>query len=154
MPPLYLTPEAEKSYEKRSSSVLVTQADYKSLFDPVVNIIIDLIDDQVSQIAERETASQDIVLVWALPSGARSGTYNLPLQYPARSVVVCGEVLWGLEGSIVRERNYGNELSRIYDPDIDANYDKTNRYVRTDRVKDEECLTEVIHWEMGKVRAL
>lgn len=63
MPRLNLTPRVKKYCEKRLSSVLVAQADYKSLFNPVADIIIDLIDDQVSPIAKEETASQNIVLV-------------------------------------------------------------------------------------------
>lgn len=64
MPLLKQTPDLDQYYEKRSSSVLLRHEDYKLLFDPVVDTIIDLIDNQVSQIKESgETAITTIVLV-------------------------------------------------------------------------------------------
>jgi tRNA A37 threonylcarbamoyltransferase TsaD len=64
MPGLKPTAEMEQYYEKRSSSILLRHQDYKSLFDPVVDTILDLIDDQVSQIkTSGETAIETIVLV-------------------------------------------------------------------------------------------
>lgn len=64
MPLLKQTARLDEYYEKRSSSVLLTHKDYKSLFDPVVDTILDLIDEQLSQIKEKdETAIETIVLV-------------------------------------------------------------------------------------------
>jgi hypothetical protein len=64
MPRLKRSSEVEEYYEYRSSSVLLRHQDYKYFFDPVVDTIIDLIDDQVSQIkTSGETAIETIVLV-------------------------------------------------------------------------------------------
>lgn len=72
MPLLKQIPNLYKYYEKRSSSVLLTHEDYKSLFHPVVNMILGLINEQVSQIkAKVEKAIETIVLV----SGFGSSPY-------------------------------------------------------------------------------
>lgn len=64
MPRLKRDPKMEEYYENRSSSVLLRYEDYKSLFDPVVDTIINLINNQVSQIeSSGETAIETIVLV-------------------------------------------------------------------------------------------
>lgn len=64
MPQLQVTTTTAKYYEKRSSSVLLTQEDYKMLFDPVIDMIIGLVQDQVKQIkAKSECPIETIVLV-------------------------------------------------------------------------------------------
>ncbi|KAK5996056.1 Heat shock 70 kDa 12B-like protein [Cladobotryum mycophilum] len=64
MPQLKITPAIERFYERRSSSVLLTQEDYKSLFDPVIDLIIKLVEEQVAQIKrKKERSIETIVLV-------------------------------------------------------------------------------------------
>lgn len=64
MPQLQVTATTAKYYEKRSSSVLLTQEDYKMLFDPVVDAIIGLVQDQVNQVKRKgECPIGSIVLV-------------------------------------------------------------------------------------------
>ncbi|OTA02216.1 hypothetical protein A9Z42_0025540 [Trichoderma parareesei] len=64
MPQLQLTMKTAKYYEKRSSSILLTQEDYKMLFDPVVDMIIGLVQDQVNQVRKKgECPIESIVLV-------------------------------------------------------------------------------------------
>ncbi|RFU79499.1 hsp70 family [Trichoderma arundinaceum] len=64
MPDLKITPAIEKYYERRSSSVLLTQEDYKKLFDPVIDMIIRLVEEQVNQIkAKNEQPIETVVLV-------------------------------------------------------------------------------------------
>lgn len=64
MPLLSTGAQLDKYYEKRSSSVLLTQADYQELFDPVIDTVIKLVEDQVEQIkAANERLIDTIVLV-------------------------------------------------------------------------------------------
>lgn len=64
MPLLHPAEGMAKYYEERSSSVLLTHDDFKILFDPVVETILSLINDQVSRTASmKETAIETIVLV-------------------------------------------------------------------------------------------
>lgn len=64
MPGLKVNSSMEKYYERRSSSVLLTQEDYKMLFDPVINMIIRLVEEQVNQIKlKKERPIETIVLV-------------------------------------------------------------------------------------------
>ncbi|TFB06033.1 Heat shock 70 kDa protein 12B [Trichoderma ghanense] len=134
MPQLQVTTTTAKYYEKRSSSVLLTQEDYKMLFDPVIDMIIGLVQDQVKQIkAKNECPIEAIVLVGGFGSSPYlkerltewSEIRGIKLTTPitgAWSAVVCGAVLRGLEGDIVRQkksrRHYGHSLSR---PLIDQN---------------------------------
>ncbi|EHK16864.1 uncharacterized protein TRIVIDRAFT_195722 [Trichoderma virens Gv29-8] len=134
MPKLKVTSAIEKYYERRSSSVLLTQDDYKILFDPVIDMIIGLVEEQVRQTKSRsEQPIETIVLVGGFGSSpylkerltewCQSG--NIRLTTPitgAWSAVVCGAVLRGLEGSIVRQkkcrRHYGHNL---VGPDTEIN---------------------------------
>lgn len=64
MPHLKQTLNLGRYYEKRSSSVLLNHEDYRSLFDPVVDMVLNLIDEQVSQVErENENPISTIVLV-------------------------------------------------------------------------------------------
>lgn len=69
MPDLKHPAKTESYYEKRSSSVLLTFADFKELFNPVVKKIIGLINDQVSRATDqKETPISTIVLVGGFAS--------------------------------------------------------------------------------------
>ncbi|KAL6811160.1 actin-like ATPase domain-containing protein [Trichoderma sp. SZMC 28013] len=157
MPGLTHSPFIEKYYERRSSSVLLTQEDYKMLFDPVINMIIRLVEEQVNQIKlKKERPVETIVLVggfgsspylkeqlteWSQKRGIRVTT---PIT-GAWSAVVCGAVLRGLEGSIVRQkkcrRHYGHNMShgQFIDYETEINVDfcsyfqgdipKSNEYI-------------------------
>lgn len=63
MPSLQLTPEIQKYYEKRSSSVLLRPEDFKSLFDPVIDKIEQLVQDQVSEVERREGSSISTIIL-------------------------------------------------------------------------------------------
>ncbi|KAM5349521.1 hypothetical protein ACJ41O_006026 [Fusarium nematophilum] len=61
---LEMTPELAKYYEEPFSYVLITQDDMKSLFDPVVEVIINLVADQVERVRLEESKSiETMVLV-------------------------------------------------------------------------------------------
>ncbi|KAL7805233.1 actin-like ATPase domain-containing protein [Trichoderma aethiopicum] len=166
MPQLQDTTTTTKYYEKRSSSVLLTQEDYKMLFDPVIDTIIGLVQDQVNQIKEKsECPIGTIVLVGGFGSSPYlkerltewSEIRGIKLTTPITgswSAVVCGAVLRGLEGDIVRQkkcrRHYGHSMSLPYSPTIHAQFDTKKRYVWTDHVKGEELLTGFMFWEVSK----
>ncbi|KAL7947533.1 actin-like ATPase domain-containing protein [Trichoderma barbatum] len=144
-----ITKDLERFYEKKSKSVLLSLADLEAIFDPVVDKIIKLIEDQVGRVKELvdERPIETIILVggfgsspylnerlmdWCEPRGIR-------LTVPATgawSAVVCGAVLRGLEGSIVTEkkcrRHYGHSLSKAYNPSLHSNFDHDTRYVWKD----------------------
>ncbi|KAJ3492701.1 hypothetical protein NLG97_g5203 [Lecanicillium saksenae] len=166
LPGLKHTHHTDKFYEKRSSSILLTHEDMRALFDPVVKKIIALIDDQVSRTqGQGETPISTIVLV----GGFASSPYlreslqqwcddsDIRLATPitgAWSAIVCGAVLRGLEGSIVREkkcrRHYGIGISRRYDPVTYPNYDTTKRSVWFDPFQRQEQLTGFMNWAIEK----
>ncbi|KKP05800.1 hypothetical protein THAR02_02084 [Trichoderma harzianum] len=166
MPGLKVSSSMEKYYERRSSSVLLTQDDYKMLFDPVINMIIRLVEEQVNQIEwNKERPIETIVLVggfgsspylkeqlteWCQDRGIRLTT---PIT-GAWSAVVCGAVLRGLEGSIVRQkkcrRHYGYVSSLEYDPSAHAGFDAQKRYVWTEQITNVEYLTGFMQWEVYK----
>ncbi|KAK1240839.1 hypothetical protein MKX07_006272 [Trichoderma sp. CBMAI-0711] len=166
MPDLKITPTIEKYYERRSSSVLLTQEDYKMLFDPVVDMVISLIQDQVNQIKKKqEQRIETIVLVGGFGSSPYlkerltewSETRSIRLTTPitgAWSAVVCGAVLRGLEGTIVRQkkcrRHYGHTLSRAYDSSTHVNFDQVKRYVWMDHFRNEKNLTGFMFWKINK----
>ncbi|CAM1511902.1 Fc.00g094150.m01.CDS01 [Cosmosporella sp. VM-42] len=167
MPQLQLTPALEKYYEKRSNSVLLTSADFKMLFDPVVDMILKLVGDQVAQVKKaNESAVETLVLV----GGFGSSPYlkerlsewcedaNMRMTTPisgAWSAIVCGAVVRGLEGSIVKEkkcrRHYGHVLSEPYDPERHRNFDKKKRFIYKHSWFDREYLTGFMYWEIRKV---
>ncbi|KAM3433684.1 hypothetical protein MY4824_005810 [Beauveria thailandica] len=166
MPAMNYTSETEKFYEKRSSSVLLTHEDLQNIFDPVVKKILALVRDQVDRTKELgETRISTIVLV----GGFASSPYlresiqdwcdenEMRLTTPmsgAWSAIVCGAVLRGLEGSIVREkkcrRHYGTELVRRFVPTSHGNYDRSKRLVFTDVFDGCEYLSGFIHWQISK----
>ncbi|KAL6868611.1 actin-like ATPase domain-containing protein [Trichoderma novae-zelandiae] len=138
MPQLQVTTTMAMYYEKRSSSVLLTQEDYKMLFDPVIDKIIGLVQEQANQIKSKmECPIETIVLVGGFGSSPYlkerltewCETRSIRLTTPitgAWSAVVCGAVLRGLEGNIVRQkkcrRHYGHSLSRtLIDQDTEIN---------------------------------
>lgn len=69
--------------------------------------------------------------------------------------MVCGAVLRGLEGSIVRQkkcrRHYGFVASLEYDPSAHAGFDEQKRFVWTEQVTNVEYLTGFMQWDVGKV---
>ncbi|KAM3557081.1 hypothetical protein ARSEF4850_005239 [Beauveria asiatica] len=166
MPALKYTSRTETFYEKRSSSILLTHGDLMDIFKPVVKKIIFLIEDQVYRTKELgETRISTIVLV----GGFASSPYpresiqdwcdenEMRLTTPmsgAWSAIVCGAVLRGLEGSIVREkkcrRHYGTELAYEFVPAQDKNYDRSKRQVFTDIFDGCEYLSGFIHWQISK----
>ena len=61
---LVMTPELEKYYDPDFSCIFLTQEDMKSLFDPVVDIILKLVEDQVAQVkSKKEPRIETMVLV-------------------------------------------------------------------------------------------
>ncbi|KAM3510631.1 hypothetical protein MY11210_005716 [Beauveria gryllotalpidicola] len=166
MPALNYTSKTETFYEKRSSSILLTHQDFKDIFNPVVKKILALIEDQVYRTREQGgTPISTIVLV----GGFASSPYlresiqdwcdenEMRLTTPmsgAWSAIVCGAVLRGLEGSIVREkkcrRHYGTMMSHEYDPAQHCNYDRSKRYLYTDLFDGCKYLTGFIDWQISK----
>ncbi|KAH8715147.1 Heat shock protein 12B [Beauveria bassiana] len=166
MPALKHTSRTEKFYEKRSSSILLTHGDLVDIFKPVVKKIKFLIEDQVYQTKEKgETPISTIVLV----GGFASSPYlresiqdwcdenEMRLTTPmsgAWSAIVCGAVLRGLEGSIVREkkcrRHYGTELGQRYIPAQHENYDRSKRRVYIHAFYNHEYLDGFLDWQISK----
>lgn len=64
MPLLKRTPDLERYYERRSHSVLLSKADFQTIFDPVVDKIIKLIEDQINRVKRMdERPIETIILV-------------------------------------------------------------------------------------------
>ncbi|KAL7936119.1 actin-like ATPase domain-containing protein [Trichoderma chlorosporum] len=125
MPNLRITSLLEKYYDRRSSSILLTQEDYKMIFDPVIDMVISLVEEQFSQIKSRiEQPIETIVLVGGFGSSpylkermtdwcqARGVKLTTPIT-GAWSAVVCGAVLRGLEGSIVSQKKCRRHYDRV-----------------------------------------
>ncbi|CAH0022627.1 unnamed protein product, partial [Clonostachys rhizophaga] len=166
MPSLQLTPEIQKYYEKRSSSVLLRPEDFKILFDPVIDKIEKLVQDQVSEVERREGSSiSTIILVGGfgsspylnerLESWCKQRRIRLKLPWTdGWSAIVRGSVLRGLEGSIVKEkkcrRHYGYTLSHRYNPSLHAGYNKLKRFTHYDRFSKADYLSGFMNWSIGK----
>lgn len=60
---LVMTPELKKYYEENYGYVLLTQDDMKSLFDPVVEIILELVAGQVDRAKESENKTIDTLVL-------------------------------------------------------------------------------------------
>ncbi|ATY64025.1 Hsp70 family [Cordyceps militaris] len=163
MPALKRSPRTEKFYEKRSSSVLLTHQDLKDIFAPVVKKILVLIEDQVCRTKDKgETPITTIVLVGGFASSPYlresiqdwSEEHRIRLSTPisgAWSAIVCGAVLRGLEGSIVRERkcrrHYGVKIGKRYK---NQPYDKSKRSTYIDRFDGTQHLTGFLDWQISK----
>ncbi|KAL6822786.1 actin-like ATPase domain-containing protein [Trichoderma sp. SZMC 28015] len=166
MPRLKKTPDLERYYERRSHSILLSKADFQTIFDPVIDKIIKLIEDQINRVKRMdERPIETIILVggfgsspylnerltdWCEPRGIR-------LTIPATgawSAVVCGAVLRGLEGSIVREKkcrkHYGHALAKVYNPSLHSNYNAQRRSIYKDVMDRVDRLTGFMFWQIPK----
>ncbi|KAM0287963.1 hypothetical protein ACHAQH_000030 [Verticillium albo-atrum] len=137
----------------------------RSLFDPVVEKIEQLMSNQVEQTKlERKRNIDTVVLVGGFGSSgyidekleAWCAKRSMRLTTPwsgAWSAVVVGAVLRGLEGSITTQRkcrrHYGYQHSRTYDPVAHRGYDKSKRELYVDPFKG-QCLTGFMSWNIGK----
>lgn len=63
MPGLPRDTNLEQYYDRRRSYVLLSHDDMKSLFDPVVDMIIRLVDDQVAQVKRLRAAPIDTLVL-------------------------------------------------------------------------------------------
>ncbi|KPM42135.1 hypothetical protein AK830_g4382 [Neonectria ditissima] len=162
---LQMNTEMEKYYEDLSGCVLLTQDDMKSLFDPVGDMILNLVSDQVKR-AKGETGKDidNIVLV----GGFGSSSYikdilqewcgkHIRLTTPwkgAWSAIVCGAVLRGIEGAITTERrcrrHYGYNSSELYDEVLHKSFDENTRYIFENPFEHELCLTGFMRWWIHK----
>ncbi|KAK1465439.1 hypothetical protein CCUS01_07556 [Colletotrichum cuscutae] len=156
-------------YDQGQSKVLLTRQDMKSLFDPVVEKILQLVTDQESR--TRKTMGKTIstlVLVGGFGSSPYvkdrlkewCGKWNIRLTTPmngAWSAIVCGAVLRGVEGSITTEkrcrRHYGHMLSLEYCPEKHKGYDASKRRVYIDPFDRLTYLTGFMVWVIGKITA-
>ncbi|CAG9945212.1 unnamed protein product [Clonostachys rosea f. rosea IK726] len=166
MPTLELTRENQMYYESRSSSVLLRPEDYQRLFDPVIDNIFQLLQNQIDQAAKTDGSLIDtLVLVGGFGSspylkerlGAWCKEKNIRLTTPISggwSAIVCGAVVRGLEGSIVREkkcrRHYGYSVGRPFDHWLHRRFNKSKRYVFTDMVENKKFLTGFMKWKIKK----
>ncbi|CAG9983343.1 unnamed protein product [Clonostachys byssicola] len=166
MPSLQLTPEIQKYYEKRSSSVLLRPEDFRILFDPVIEKIEQLVQDQVSEVERREGSSiSTIILVGGFGSSpylnerledwCKQRKIRLTLPWTGGwSAIVRGAVLRGLEGSIVKEkkcrRHYGYSIGQRYYPTLHAGYDKAKRFTYYSKFNRADYLSGFMNWSIGK----
>jgi tRNA A37 threonylcarbamoyltransferase TsaD len=63
MPTLELTRENQMYYESRSSSVLLRPEDYQRLFDPVIDNIFQLLQNQIDQAAKTDGSLIDTLVL-------------------------------------------------------------------------------------------
>jgi hypothetical protein len=63
MPALPIDSNLEQYYNRRLSYVLLSHADMKSLFDPVVDMVIKLVDDQVVKVKRAKAAPIDTLVL-------------------------------------------------------------------------------------------
>ncbi|KAF9765176.1 hypothetical protein IL306_002586 [Fusarium sp. DS 682] len=163
---LVMTPEMEKYYDEDFSYVLLSKDDMKSFFDPVIEYILKLVQDQVDQV-KRDKEPQ--IKTMCLAGGFGSSPYvkerllewcssqDIRLTTPwtgAWSAVVCGAVLRGLEGSMMStkkcRRHYGHTMSRTYDPAVHFNFDENKRRLWNDPWTKEQNLSGFMNWEIAK----
>ncbi|KAM0425881.1 hypothetical protein ACHAPT_008819 [Fusarium lateritium] len=170
MESLEVTPELKKHYNERFGHVFVSHEDLRSSFDPVGDMIIDLVSDQVKR-AKRETTKSINHMV--LVGGFGSSPYikerlqewcqarHIRLTTPwsgAWSAVVCGAVLRGIEGGITTEkrcrRYYGHRISYGYDQAKHGNYNRATRTVWRDHYRGRDMLDGFVDWFVSKNEVL
>ncbi|EWG55683.1 hypothetical protein FVEG_17568 [Fusarium verticillioides 7600] len=163
---LVVTPEMQKYYDPDFNWVLLSKDDMKSLFDPVIDVILKLVKDQVDQVKRDK---EPIIKTMCLVGGFGSSPYvkerllewcseqEIRLTTPwtgAWAAVVCGAVLRGVEGSMVRQkkcrRHYGHSISRTYDPAVHYNFDENKRRLWNDPWTKEQNLSGFMDWEIAK----
>ncbi|KAF5669335.1 hsp70 [Fusarium circinatum] len=163
---LKVTPEMQKYYDPHFYWVLLSKDDMKSLFDPVIDVILRLLKDQVDQVKRDK---EPIIKTMCLVGGFGSSPYvkekllewcseqEIRLTTPwtgAWAAVVCGAVLRGVEGSMFRQkkcrRHYGHSISRTYDPAVHFNFDENKRRLWNDPWTKEQNLSGFMDWEIAK----
>ena len=122
----------EEQYDFDNDEILVSAADFKECFDPVVARIIRILSNQIKQAKKRGTAAIKLII---LAGGFADSLYlwdllhkwchedgrEIELLAPREpwSAIVRGAALRGLEGSFVRDkyckRHYGIHISKPYD---------------------------------------
>jgi len=153
-------------YDSRYSDILLTHDDMKSCFDPVVESILDLTNDQVNAVKRKgKPAIETVILIGGLGSSPyiREKIQKWCTEKDIRlttpwgggwSAVVCGAVLRGLEGSLVDKKScrryYGHSMCKKYNPLTDWNYNANTRYRWNDPFTGEEMLTGYMFWEISK----
>ncbi|KAG4293232.1 hypothetical protein FPRO06_12720 [Fusarium proliferatum] len=144
---LVVTPEMQKYYDPDFNWVLLSKDDMKSLFDPVIDVILKLVKDQVDQVKRDK---EPIIKTMCLVGGFGSSPY----VKESWAAVVCGAVLRGVEGSMVRQkkcrRHYGHSISRTYDPAVHFNFDENKRRLWNDPWTKEQNLSGFMDWEIAK----
>ncbi|OCL13732.1 hsp70-like protein [Glonium stellatum] len=166
MPELVRKEEDVIGYDKTYGEILLSHEDMKYCFDPVIDLIIDLVNSQVNAVRKQGIPPiETIVLVGGLGESpyvreklfiwSKEGDMRLTTPWSGGwSATVCGAVLRGLEGSIVEKkfcrRHYGHSLSKKYDPLTDSKYNATKRRVWTDSFREQEMLSGYMCWEMAK----
>ncbi|RKL00215.1 hypothetical protein BFJ68_g12900 [Fusarium oxysporum] len=163
---LVVTPEIEKYYDPDFNWVLLSKDDMKSLFDPVIDVILKLVKDQVDQV---KRDNEPRIKTMCLVGGFGSSPYvkerllewcseqEIRLTTPwtgAWAAVVCGAVLRGVEGSMSKQkkcrRHYGHTMSRTYDPAVHFNFDENKRRLWNDPWTKEQNLSGFMNWEIAK----
>ncbi|KAF5981277.1 Hsp70 chaperone protein [Fusarium bulbicola] len=163
---LIVTPEMQKYYDPDFNWVLLSKDDMKSLFDPVIDVILKLVKDQVDQVKrDKEPTIKTMCLVGGFGSSPYvkerllewCSEQEIRLTTPwtgAWAAVVCGAVLRGVEGSMVRQkkcrRHYGHSISRTYDPAVHFNFDENKRRLWNDPWTKEQNLSGFMDWEIAK----
>ncbi|KAF5250267.1 hypothetical protein FANTH_4544 [Fusarium anthophilum] len=163
---LVVTPEMQKYYDPDFNWVLLSKDDMKSLFDPVIDVILKLVKDQVDQVKrDKEPTIKTMCLVGGFGSSPYvkerllewCSEQEIRLTTPwtgAWAAVVCGAVLRGVEGSMVRQkkcrRHYGHSISRTYDPAVHFNFDENKRRLWNDPWTKEQNLSGFMDWEIAK----
>ncbi|EMT74226.1 hypothetical protein FOC4_g10002707 [Fusarium odoratissimum] len=158
--------EIEKYYDPDFNWVLLSKDDMKSLFDPVIDVILKLVKDQVDQV---KRDNEPRIKTMCLVGGFGSSPYvkerllewcseqEIRLTTPwtgAWAAVVCGAVLRGVEGSMSKQkkcrRHYGHTMSRTYDPAVHFNFDENKRRLWNDPWTKEQNLSGFMNWEIAK----
>ncbi|KAK1674777.1 hypothetical protein BDP55DRAFT_694516 [Colletotrichum godetiae] len=125
-------PRLADYYDQGLSKVLLTRQDMQSLFDPVVEKILQLVTDQETRTrGKRGKTTSTLVLVGGFGSlpyvkdklKEWCGKWNIRLTTPMNGA--------GVEGSITTEkrcrRHYGHKVSRPYHSEKHKGYDASKR---------------------------
>ncbi|KAH7012995.1 hsp70-like protein [Ilyonectria destructans] len=159
-------PRDTAGYKKRYSQIVLSYEDMKNLFDPVVEKIISLVNNQVAQVEKRnEPSIKTMVLVGGFGSSpylreklgewCTSQEIRLTTPYSGGwSAIACGAVLRGLEGGIISQkkcrRHYGHSLSKTYDSILHNGFDAKVQRLWTDKFTGVLNLSGFMMWEIGK----
>ncbi|KAK5994653.1 Chaperone DnaK-like protein [Cladobotryum mycophilum] len=155
-------------YDNWTATVLLSHQDFENMFDPAIEKIISMLDDQLRQVkGQGKSRVENLILV----GGFGSSPYlqerlsqwckrdDIQLSTPdihGSTAVVRGAAMRGLGSQFVQirgrkyPRHYGHSLSKRFNAKQYHGYDKNKRVVWNDRINKRRKIDGCMEWQIRK----